>query len=255
MLASQWVFLQPEDKRKIDYAKAKKENQKYATSLGWGSKLADSKPERAKLWTSDSFDRFADVVSEFQATLGFKKSNVNGILGPSTWDRVQPIGDVIAKQSVSWEKSASVCSIATDERLRKGYQRATGKKIFSSAEKSAYRIILHSIESEYAGVVEDKYRGTGAAGALVYLGAGEFVTASEIWDQKRLKPGAAMQVWRKQSDLDRQKKGQPPENIGTSFVFVKYIGDDAMQVLHFNQVETMKRSHFEFWIGANLLSR
>jgi hypothetical protein len=255
MLAGTRLFLQPADERRINYTKATKENQKLAVSLGWGTKLAEVKPEWAELWSSGRFDDFADSVFEFQSQQGFRKSDVDGILGRATWNRMRPIGEVIASQGVAWEKSKSVCSIATDERLRKGYERATGKKLFARAEKNAYRIILHSIESEYDGVVEDEYRGTGAAGALVYLGVGEFVDASEIWDHKGLKPGAAMQVWRKQSDLDRQKNGEAPESIGTSFVFVRYVGDDAMEVLHFNRLETINRNHFEFWVGANLLSR
>jgi hypothetical protein len=70
-----------------------------------------------------------------------------------------------------------------------------------------------------------------------------------------LKPRAAIQVWRKASDLERLKKGQEPQSFGTAFVFVRYLGKDAMRVFHFDKEETWSKSSVEVWIGANLLPR
>jgi hypothetical protein len=147
-----------------------------------------------------------------------------------------------------------VCSIATQERLTKGYQQATGEKLVPEAEKDTFRIILHSIESQLHKV-DEEYRGTGAAGAMVYLGHGELVSVADIWVNKKLKPGAAMQVWSKKSDLERIKKGRKPLSIGTSFVFMEYVGTDKMKVLHFDAPEVVSRGSYEVWFGANLNGR
>ncbi|MEZ4633780.1 MAG: hypothetical protein R2856_02170 [Caldilineaceae bacterium] len=102
--------------------------------------------------------------------------------------------------------------------------------------------------------VSEQYHGSGAAGGLVLLGVGEFVNQDDIWTRKALKPGAAMQVWKRTSDFERIKRGRHPD-LGTSFVFLHYAGDDAMSVLHFERREPVTKSDFEVWIGANLSTR
>ena len=61
-----------------------------------------------------------------------------------------------------------------------------------------------------------------------------------------------MQVWVKQSDFERVKQGKEPKSIGTSFVFVEYVGEDAMKVKHYSGSETIKQSRFAYWVGANI---
>lgn len=241
-------------KPKIDYAKAEKHNRRYAASLGWDVRLAEVRPDWAALWSSGNANAFADAVAAFQAELGFKGTDIDGVLGGGTWRRLRPIGEVIVETGVGWEDSKSVCTMAAKERLTKGYKRATGEELVPKEERSTFNIILQSIASRMLDV-DEEYRGTGAAGALVYLGKGEFVSQSDIWDAKALLPGAAMQVWKKQSDYDGLKEGTEVSSWGTSFVFLSYAGDDAMKILHFDRVETMKKGTFEVWIGANLTAR
>lgn len=242
------------DTPKINHARAKRGNTQNAAKLGWDARLAEFKPSWAALWANDDFDAFADAVAAFQVELGLKGKAVDGVLGRFTWDRIRPIGEVIAKQQVSWPDSASVCTIAAEERLKKGFTRATGEKLVPKEESETFRIILQSIGSRMLEV-DEQYRGTGAAGALVYLGKGEFVPQSDIWDKKALKPGAAMQVWKKKSALENLRQGKDEGSMGTAFVFVEYVGDDAMKVRHFDALETHAKSEFEVWIGANLLGR
>lgn len=244
----------PPAQPKIDYAKAEKFNKRYAASLGWDVRLAEVRSDWAALWSSGNANAFADAVAAFQAELGFKGTDIDGVLGGGTWRRLRPIGEVIVETGVGWEDSKSVCTAATKERLTKGYKRATGEELVPKEERSTFNIILQSIASRMLDV-DEEYRGTGAAGALVYLGQGEFVSQSDIWDVKALLPGAAMQVWKKQSDYDGLKKGTEVSSWGTSFVFLSYAGDDAMKILHFDRVETMKKGSFEVWIGANLTAR
>jgi hypothetical protein len=237
---------------KIDYDKATKRNKKYAKSLKWESRLAGLKPEWDKAWKAANYGDFADQVAAFQQAEGF--DTIDGELGPATWNRVRPIGEVIAERNVNWEKSEWVCSIATQERVTEGYQQATGTALVDEANKAQFRIIHHSISSEMHKV-DEQYRATGAAGALVYLGVGTFVDQDAIWDDKALKPGAAMQVWRKNSDVDRVKRGKEPLSSGTSFVFLEYVGDDAMRVKHFGAKEVVKKRTYQYWVGANLNER
>ena len=188
-------------------------------------------------------------MAAFQATLGIKD---NGILGSRTWDRIIPIGEVIAKQRVKWQNSKYVCTIAAKERLTKGYKRATGQSLIPKDEKKMVKYILQSFNLKN---VEKQYRGTGAAGALVYLGKGKFVNQNEIWTKKSLTPGAALQVWGSKKKFGQLKAGKDIEAYGTAAIFVKYIGKNEMQVLHFDRLEKWNESSYAVWIGANLLGR
>jgi len=237
---------------KLDYDRATKRNKKYAKSLNWESRLAMLKPEWDKAWKAANYGDFADLVAAFQREQ--QLDSIDGELGPTTWNRLRPVGEVVAERSVNWPKSESVCSIATQERVTEGYQQATGGPLVDDAKKETFRIIHHSISSEM-NKIDEQYRATGAAGALVFLGVGTFVNQEEIWDDKALQPGAAMQVWWKKSDVERVKQGKEPLSMGTSFVFVKYVGDDAMLVKHFGDYETVKKRTYEYWVGANFKPR
>jgi hypothetical protein len=240
-------------KPKINYKKAEKANKKRAVSLGWGARLAEVRPEWAVMWDGGNFDAFADAVAAFQVETGLKGKAVDGILGGGTWSRLRPVGEVVTGESVGtlYPDSVRVCSLATEERLKKGFRRATGERLVSKEEESTFRIILHS-RVALLWKVPEELRGTGAAGALFHLGkASAVLENSEIWDDRALRPGAAMQVWKLASDVDLIKEGTEPDSWGTSFVFVSYVGDDKMKVLHFNRTETMNRSSFEVWFGAN----
>ena len=236
----------------LNYARANRENARLAKALGWGKRLAEVKPEWASLWEGSRQNEFADAVAAFQRVQGFTAKQADGVMGSATWARVRPLGEVVAGQAVSWKKSAEVCSVASQERLTKGFRRATGLSLHDTREeKDHFRVILHSIASKMRKVPE-QYRGTGAAGAMVYLGHGEFVSETEIWEGRRLRKGAAMQVWGDAEDVARLKKGKEPR-YGTSFVFLEYVpGKDAMRVLHFDEVQTKQRSDYGVWIAANL---
>lgn len=242
----------------IDYEKAERLNKKYADELGWDERLSEISLLWNVLWKMGSFKLFANLVAHFQIRQGFTGSDVDGVLGPCTWDRLRPIGEVIAEQQeVKWRASKELCYEATKERLLKGYERATGEELVAKEQKQDFRIILRSNPSEMSKAgIDKKYWGTSAAGALVYLGKGEFVSQEDIWSNKGLKPGAAIQVWKKESDLERIKEGKMPLSWGTSAVFVEYVGEDSIKVLHgAGRPETWDRGDFEVWIGANLHER
>jgi hypothetical protein len=245
---------------------AVKSNKKFAEKLGWNEKFDHFKilvPSSTvkllrALWVSKEYREFAQLVARFQFyILGFKGQDIDGVIGYRTWDRVRPIGEVVAKQKVvKWEASKKICYEASRERLTKGYKRATGKKLVPKEKRETFKIILKSKPSELkAAGIEKKYWGTSAAGALVSLGKGEFVSESDIWNNNALKPGAVIQVWKKKSDLDRIRKEKKPLSWGTSAVFLEYVKKDSVKVFHISGDETWKRGEFQVWIGANLLAR
>ena len=88
------------------------------------------------------------------------------MLDSRTWDRIRPIGEVIAAQPVSWEKSKEVCTIAAKERLVKGYRRATGQRLIPKSDEKTINYILQSFNLRN---VEEQYRGTCAAVMLVRI--------------------------------------------------------------------------------------
>lgn len=249
LLRAPQVEAEAKKKPKIDYNRAMQRNQKYAKSLKWEGRLATLKPEWDKAWKASNYRTFAELVAEFQLQQG--DIEPDGELGPTTWSRLRPLGEVVAERSVSWAESEYVCSTATHERLIEGYWQGTGKQLVGKDQSDHFRVILHSITSRMKDV-DEQYRATGAAGALVFLGKGTFVTQEQIWKDKALLPGAAMQVWVRQSDAERVKQGKEPKSIGTSFVFVEYVGEDAMKVKHYGGYETITKSRFEYWVGANI---
>jgi len=250
-------------KPKIDYAKAEKKNKYWASKLGWDERLTDIQPFWIILWSIiEKFDEFADEMAAFQVEQGFKGKQIDGVLGPNTWDRLLPIGEVIARQKrVRWVESEKFCHMATKERLTMGYKRATGKELIpkeEKGEKSKFHVILKNWAEKFDELnIPEEFRGTGAAGALVYLKKGVFVSQSDIWDNKALKPGAVVQIWYSRSDFERVKRGQPPSSFvaGHSFVFLNYVGNDAMMVLEYGRPPQKISKNNYVWIGANLLPR
>jgi hypothetical protein len=242
------------NKPKINYAKAEKSNKKYAGQLKWGNRLEEINKDWSNLWNNGEYNDFAYAVALFQTQQGFNKRSVDGVLGPATWDRLRPIGEVIADREADLPDSGFVCTIASEERLKEGYKRATGENLVPKDKRSTFNSILQSIPSEMEDV-DEEYRGTGAAGALAYLGKGELVSEEEIWEDRILKPGAALQVWRLKSDYEKVKTGQNISSFGTSFIFVEYVGSDRIKVRHYGMTETRKQSEFEVWIGANVKER
>lgn len=108
--------------------------------------------------------------------------------------------------------------------------------------------------------IEEKYRGTGAAGAMVQLGMGTMVSEDAIWNGK-LQPGAVLQTWKKDTDFKKVRDGERPESIGHSFIFLEYQknanGDIlgmkiADQGTNWAEPNVLSRSTFEYWVGANI---
>jgi hypothetical protein len=237
----------------INLVRAERGNQRAATQLGWDARLAEFRPEWATLWATGNVDAFADAVAAWQRAAKLKP--VDGILGRGSWARIRPIGEVIAERSVNWADSKTTCFVAATERLTEGYAQATGEKLGKGDNSKVFDWIRKSRVDKMADIPE-AYRGTGAAGAIVYAGRGTFVPDGDIWDGKGLLPGAALQVWNSrdgyQSLVDATATGGVP---GTSAVFVRYEGDDEMVVLHFDRAETWSRGDYEVFIGANLNAR
>ena len=244
--ASQPTIIQCQnEKSEINYYKAERSNKEYAKKLKWDALLKEVNKEWSKLWNEEKYKEFADSVAFFQTKIGFRGKQIDGVLGPQTWDRCRPIHDVIADRPVFLNDSKRICTIATKERLQVGYKRATGQDLVSIDKKSMFNSILQSIPEKMKDKdIDDEYKGKGAAGALAYIGKGVLVSESQIWEDRILKPGAPLQVWKKTSDYEKVKKGEKIESYGTSFIFVEYVNQDKIKVRHYDKTETLNRPGF-----------
>ncbi|MCL2177942.1 MAG: DUF4157 domain-containing protein [Proteobacteria bacterium] len=245
-------------KHKINYNQAKEANIKYASIFNWDTRLEAINAEWSQLWQEGKHKEFAHAVAEFQAKQGL---NVDGVLGPSAWDRLRPIGEVIAGWAVKLKESKDTCTIASKERLQMGYKRATGQNLIPKNKSKNFNFILQSTPDKMKGM-DKKYKGAGAAGALAYLGKGELLSEEDIWVGRKLKPGAPLQVWETEDVYEKVKNGKKIEYAqGTSYVFVEYVKDedgndtDEIEVRHFRGSEKLKRSRWGVWIGANVGDR
>lgn len=261
---------------KIDYKKAEKANRRFAEpdSLGWVNKLETVSDGAFKewidLWKAGDYNGFADKVAQFQRNQGFSGKKIDGILGLESWARIGGIGEAMAGiEHVVGKRSESVCTMATKERIERANKIATGKTFSLPRDKDAttYRIILQTIEGRMLDV-DKQYRGTGAAGAIVYAGFGTFVPEQDIWSGG-LRPGAALQVWRQRKDYELLQAGEIEEKgkkrrinsndasfFGTSAVFVRYDDENAerMLVRHFGRSEWWEKSNWAVWVAANVTS-
>lgn len=256
----------------LDYKKAEKGNKAYAKSgPAWETKLATAAGGTYKalhdLWVGGQYNAFADKVASFQIDLGLPEKSIDGVLGSQTWARLAGIGEAMAgMENVVWSKSENTCTVASEERMKRGYKLATGKAFELPEDKSAseFNVILQSINSRLLDVPAE-YRGTGPAGALVYAGLGEFVSESDIWAGK-LDPGAVLQVWGSRDAYDLMRAGQKEENgkmrrindsdasfYGTSFVFVRYDTEtnERMLVRHYGGTEWKSKGSYDVWVAAN----
>lgn len=264
-------------KNKLNYRSAERLNKSLAKpdSLGWEDKLQTISGGAYKSWTdlwkAGQYDDFADAVAQFQTASGFRKKDIDGVLGLGTWSKIAGLGEAIAGiQDVRWAKSEKTCTMATRERIVRGHKLATGKTFELTEDRSVqtFDVILQSMESRMADI-DQEYRGAGAAGALVYAGLATFVNEADIWAGD-LRPGAAMQVWGHRNAYDLLQAGEIKDArtgksrritrkdanfYGTSFVFVRY--DDPakptrMLVRHFGFDEWKDPSDYEVWIAANV---
>jgi hypothetical protein len=262
---------------KLDYAKARKQNTALSklSSLGWETKLASvaggAYKDLADLWSKGQVDAFADAVASKQFDLGFPERSIDGIIGPGTWARMAGLGEAMAGIATVVSKDAQdLCYKGSEERLKRGYQMATGKGFELPADATApdFNAILASMPGRMKDV-ELRYRGTGAAGALVYAGLGEFVPQSDIF-KGGLRPGAAMQVWKHQNAYDLLRAGEITEGgkrrritgtdanfYGTSFVFIRYDTETNERILvrHFSGTEWHKQADFDVWVAANTVEK
>jgi hypothetical protein len=103
----------------------------------------------------------------------------------------------------------------------------------------------------------EKYRGKGAAGAVVFKGAGTLVDSVGIWAGK-LKPGAVVQTWEDPKDFDRVRDGKSPLSYGHSFVFLNYtytgaaISGMAIADQGYQNAKPLKKGDYGYWVAANL---
>jgi len=188
------------------------------------------------------------------------------ILGLATWSRIAGLGEAIAGIKNVAGDAEFICTSAVDYRIRRA-KKLVGEKFELSGDKdwNAYNIILQSIPGRMLDV-DEGYRGTGPAGAMVYAGLAEFVSESDIW-RGELKPGAAIQVWRHQEAYDLLLVGEKDENgkkrrindgdanfSGTSFVFVRYDtnANERMWVRHYGSTDPMNKTRYEKWVAANI---
>ena len=160
-----------------------------------------------------------------------------------------------------------LCYMATQRRFEGGTPRATGSsfKLPKGTKQKVFDAII-STSIKDIKLVEEKYRATGAAGALVYSGKGTFVSEADIWAGK-LKPGAAMQVWFEKAAYDLLVKGEATDDkgkpraitkkdanfLGTSYVFLRYEGtnNEKIVVRHHSGSRSTRRASWAVWIAAN----
>jgi len=262
---------------KLDYKEAERENRRYAApatetairGLGWEGKLANvpGGAELDRLWKAAAYDEFADAVAAIQAAQGQKGRAIDGILGPGTWSKLAGLGEAMASIPVV-QNTDDLCYMATQRRFEGATPRATGKvfKLPTGTSRKTFDAIISTSIKDIASV-DAQYRATGAAGALVYAGQGAFVPEADIWAGK-LKPGAAIQVWKHKSAYDLLVQGGVTEKgktraitkddanfLGTSFVFLRYEGpsNDTVVVRHHSGVETHAKAGWAVWIAANPL--
>ena len=262
---------------RLDYAKARKQNAALSKlgALGWETKLATvaggAYKDLADLWAKGEFDAFADAVASRQFDLNLPEKSIDGIIGPGTWARMAGLGEAMASiATVLSPEAQELCYKGSEERLKRGYRMATGRgfELPEDATASEFNAILASMPGRMKDVAL-QYRGTGAAGALVYAGLGEFVPQADIF-KGGLRPGAAMQVWKHKNAYDLLRAGEITEKgrrrriteadadfYGTSFVFVRYDTDTNERILvrHFSGTEWHKQSDFDVWVAANTKQR
>jgi hypothetical protein len=105
----------------------------------------------------------------------------------------------------------------------------------------------------------EKYRGKGAAGAMAMKGWGTLVEGPDIWAGK-LRPGAVIQAWKKARDHDNVRDGNPPGDIGHSFIFLHYVKSGpsftGMVIADqgYQSRAPLKRTDYGYWVGANVNS-
>ena len=260
--------------RKLNYALAEKQNKSYGQvpseaapwGLGWVGKLATVAPDLDALWRAGQANEFADAVAALQVKQGSKGKAVDGVLGPTTWSRLAGLGEGMASLPVV-ENTDGLCYMATQRRFEGGTARATGKKF--KLPKGATKKTFDTIIATHAGKlmeIEEQYRATGAAGALVYSGQGTFVSETDIWAGK-LQTGAALQVWAYKDSYDLLRKGEFTDKdgktrpitkddadfLGTSYVFLRYddTTNEKMLVRHHSGVEWVSKSEWAVWVAAN----
>jgi len=265
---------------KLNYAKVQQRNKAYAelttvsrpSALGWAGKLAGVAGGAAldALWKAGRHKEFADAIAALQyehAKTQKEIDRIDGVLGPTTWSRLAGLGEGMASLPVV-QNTEKLCYMATQRRFEGGSLRATGKAFdLPAGSKQATFDIIIATKAGELGNVEEKYRATGAAGALVYSGRGDFVPEADIWAGK-LKTGAAMQVWFDAEDYKILRRGtikdkgkeRPIEKkdavsffLGTSYVFVRYdtATNDRVLVRHHSRLEWVAKSDWAVWIAAN----
>jgi hypothetical protein len=271
------VDMEKTKKPLINYRVAKNQNHIFSSPdvLGWETKLetvvGGNYKSWSDLWRAGNFNEFADAVAEYQSKQGWSRNMIDGILGLKTWTSLAGLGEAIAGiQSVTWPGSKDTCTIASEERIKRGYHLAIGRVLELPENKKwdIFNVILQSIPSRMLDV-DGIYRGSGAAGAIVYAGKGEFVHEKDIWEGK-LKPGAVIQGWWNRADYDLLRAGEITEGgkkrrlqesdihypAGSSLVFVRYDTDtnDRIRVRHYDKTQWMLKSYFNVWIAANVSS-
>jgi hypothetical protein len=183
------------------------------------------------------------------------EKSIDGIVGPGTWSRMAGLGEAMASIATVLSPDAQrLCYKGSEERINRGYRMATGRgfELPEDATASVFNAILATMPGRMKDV-ELQYRGTGAAGALVYSGLGEFVPRADIF-KGGLRPGAAMQVWKHKDAYDLLRAGEITEGdanfYGTSFVFIRYDTDTNERILvrHFSGTEWHTQADFDVWV-------
>jgi hypothetical protein len=157
------------------------------------------------------------------------------------------------------KEPGGLCYKVAYQRIRSALSQTTGAALPSWRNDNDFCRLWGSIlkPREAWLALPEKYRGKGAAGAIVWRGIGQPVDSDGVWNGA-LQPGAVLQTWSDPADYGRVKDGESPTSYGHSFIFVKYlwagfsirgirIADQGYQ-----SGKPLTRGDYGFWTAANL---
>jgi hypothetical protein len=183
------------------------------------------------------------------------------MFGKPTAKHANRLGDkVVENYNKSTRKEpGGRCYEACYNRVKEASRQVGGLAVPSIDEETPFgRLWGSHIKDKKAWLdLPEKYRGKGAAGAMVYAGLGTLVDSDGIWAGK-LEPGAVLQTWRVAGDYERVRDGDKPTDIGHSFLFLNYVYSGAsvsglaMADQGYQNGTPLVKGDYTYWIGANL---
>lgn len=145
------------------------------------------------------------------------------------------------------------------QRLSAAYAKVCGAALPALGDGSDFDRLWNSKVDPKASwlLYGPEIRARGAAGALVSIAKGQAVDQAGIWQLGLLKPGALLHVWLKEGDFIRVSAGDPPQSLGHTMIFLRYVVEGekiaGMRIADQGMLssQVIRPTDFEFWSGAN----